>query len=339
MSTDHTSRIPEEVWAEAADDTPRARQAIERIWEITEGLEAPPVNIPDDETAWADVQARLAVPALNGKHRARDRAPERDEERLFSRLRWTAPLVGVVLLAIAGVLLWRQPVTIHVPIGEMHTVQLPDGSLVEMNSGSTIRFQRGFAAWPFVSSAERRVELEGEAFFEVQKSTDRPFFVLTANAETRVMGTSFNIWARAEGRVYETRVTLATGVVEVRSRTEDDRTVRLDAAGAMARIGAAVASGAAQEQATLDYVLSWRRRGFVFVSEPLSVILDELERRFGAEVTVEVDSLRDKEMTVLIARDATPESILSDVCLAMECRFRKTSQGYSIYEAGAPPTR
>ena len=105
----------------------------------------------------------------------------------------------------------------------------------------------------------------------------------------------------------------------------------------MARIGISGDGGGAQDMATLDHVMSWRRRGFVFIAEPMGIVLAELERRFDTHVDVEPADLLSQRMTVLIARDATPESILTDVCLALDCRFRKSSQGYTVYEAGTSP--
>lgn len=338
MTTDPASRIPEEVWAEVADGFAKTRPAMDRLWAFLDGGDAQRAPaVPDDDTAWADLEARLAVPLHHVSREASERPPARRDLRMTRFARWGAPMLGVMALALAGILWWRQPVMVHVAEGQMRTVQLPDGSRVELNSGSTLRFSRGMASWPGIPASERRVELDGEGYFEV-KHENRPFLVLTANAETQVLGTTFNVRVRRVGGLHHTQVTLASGRVEVRARGTREAVVRLEEAGAVARIGGGVAA-AQPERAPLDHVLSWRQRGFVFVSEPLHVILDELERRFDVDVAVEDPALRESRMTVLIARDATPERILTDVCLALDCRFQQTSQGYSVSHAGASPTR
>ena len=73
---------------------------------------------------------------------------------------------------------------IHVPLGQMSEVTLYDGTHVWLNSGTTLRYAGNFG------NGERRVELEGEAFFNV-KSGDIPFKVKIKNNEIEVLGTSF----------------------------------------------------------------------------------------------------------------------------------------------------
>ena len=330
MSTENPSPIPEDVWREAAGVPTSARPGIERIWELAGETEPAPVAAPDDDAAWADITSRLAVGS------AADRPPRSHGLAGTRRFRWVAPAAALVVVLAVGVVFWRQPVTVYVPAGEVAIVDLPDGSRVELNSGTRLRYARGFAAVPLFPDARRLVELEGEAFFEVTPS-ERPFVILTANAEAQVLGTTFNIWARGDETPFETRVTLVTGRVQVRGRAWTDEAVRLEKAGDMARIGGVIGGQVAPEAATLDHVMSWRRRGFVFIAEPMGVLLAELERRFGTAVEVEPAELTSRRITVLIARDATPESILTDVCLALDCRFRKSSQGYTVYEAGTPP--
>jgi ferric-dicitrate binding protein FerR (iron transport regulator) len=340
MSADSPSPFPDDFWQEAAKDDPGFREGIVRLWTLLEQAAPAEHVVPDDHAAWSDLQRRINSPAHNGHRLPTDRPAAAG--RAAARPRPLGRMVvatGLVVLVGAAFVLWHRPVVVYTPAGDVASVTLPDGSVVELNSGTTLRYPRGFAAWPFVSSSERTVSLDGEAFFDVVRG-DRPFVVYTANAETRVYGTTFNVWARTEGREYETRVTLASGQVGVRALGEGESVV-LREAGDMARIGAGEAEpqGIARETASLDHVLSWRQRGFVFIAQPLRAIVGELERRFGIVVTVQDVALLEQRLTVLIGRDAVPESILSDVCLALECRFRPTSQGFSIYEAGETPAR
>jgi ferric-dicitrate binding protein FerR (iron transport regulator) len=94
--------------------------------------------------------------------------------------------------------------------GRKSTIFLPDGSTVNLNSESTISYPEGF------SLARRVVHLEGEAFFDVAKDTDKPFVVKTRNLKIRALGTSFNV--RAYEGTGEVRIALATGKVEVYER-------------------------------------------------------------------------------------------------------------------------
>lgn len=101
-----------------------------------------------------------------------------------------------------------KPVVIHTPIGKTISFRMYDGSTVYLNSNSTITFYNHD-----VRNNERRVKLNGEAFFVVSKDKDRPFVVENHGNEIKVLGTSFNV------NGYDNRpkfkLGLATGKVEV----------------------------------------------------------------------------------------------------------------------------
>lgn len=95
---------------------------------------------------------------------------------------------------------------IHVPLGQMSEVTLYDGTHVWLNSGTTLRYNGNFG------NGERRVELEGEAFFNV-KSGDIPFKVKIKNNEIEVLGTSFAAVAYPDEDFCQ--VTLVEGAVQI----------------------------------------------------------------------------------------------------------------------------
>lgn len=95
--------------------------------------------------------------------------------------------------------------------GEVKKVDLPDGSQVWINAKSALRISDNFQ-----NKQQRYVYLdEGEAFFEVTKNPQRPFFVKTPNITTRVLGTSFNV--RSYKALGNSSVTVRTGRVQVNS--------------------------------------------------------------------------------------------------------------------------
>lgn len=76
--------------------------------------------------------------------------------------------------------------------GQRASVTLPDGTTVEINSGSTLEYPAVF------SKKERRVRIDGEALFDVAKDAGRPFLVETFAYDVRVLGTRFDILAEEE---------------------------------------------------------------------------------------------------------------------------------------------
>ncbi|MBV6646098.1 MAG: FecR domain-containing protein [Cyclobacteriaceae bacterium] len=90
--------------------------------------------------------------------------------------------------------------------GQKLEILLNDGTTVKLNSESAITYPEQFDA------GSRKVQLSGEAFFDVTRDKMRPFIVQTANAQTIVLGTSFNVTAFT---AQNTKVTVASGRVKV----------------------------------------------------------------------------------------------------------------------------
>lgn len=93
--------------------------------------------------------------------------------------------------------------------GQKKKVLLPDSTLVFLNSGSELSYNKQF------NEKDREVFLKGEAFFDVKKNTEKPFIVTTDSLYVQVLGTSFNVNAFADNK--EVAVMVKTGLVDVGS--------------------------------------------------------------------------------------------------------------------------
>ena len=100
--------------------------------------------------------------------------------------------------------------TLATPRGGRYMLTLPDGSKVWLNAASSIRYPTTF------TGKERKVEITGEAYFEVEKNAAMPFLVMVSGMQIEVLGTHFNIHAYGEEPVMKT--TLLEGSVKVGSR-------------------------------------------------------------------------------------------------------------------------
>jgi ferric-dicitrate binding protein FerR (iron transport regulator) len=98
-------------------------------------------------------------------------------------------------------------VTIKVPYGSRSMVNLADGSVVMLNSGTELTYPEKFAA------GKREVSLIGEAFFTVHSDVSNPFVVKTGDFEVQATGTQFNICSYPDDSF--ATVTLAEGKVNV----------------------------------------------------------------------------------------------------------------------------
>ncbi|MGI9174699.1 MAG: FecR family protein, partial [Rhodothermales bacterium] len=224
--------LPAEVQAQLRKRSAEDQRQAERVWHLLEDADAVPADVPSTDAAWTDLAHQLDAVSSQSPHaRTRDRLPQRRRPSL--RLIWAIGSLAALALLI-GLGWWMRPVSVTVPPGQTLTVELPDGSDVQLNSGSRLAYRRGFARWPFVPSAQRLVSLQGEAFFEVQPG-GRPFVVETFNAHVEVLGTRFNVRAWLESRTSATRVTLAEGKVRAVRRDAPGPDVVLSEPGQMAQ--------------------------------------------------------------------------------------------------------
>lgn len=232
-------------------------------------------------------------------------------------------LAAVILLLIAvSAIVWTQPRTYTVPYGKTVTRLLPDGTSVQLSSGSTLRFK------PFWGRSTRLVQLEGEAFFDVT-TTGKSFIVNTPNASIQVLGTRFNVKAWPDAANNQTTVTLEEGRVEVAALAAPDHIYELQP------LQTAIINGdvahPARSVSTMDTLLAWRTGGLAFDNESLASITAELERRFAVNLDLS-DALQNKRITYLEPEPASLHALLNDITQAYELAFRRTANGYEIFE-------
>ena len=101
------------------------------------------------------------------------------------------------------------------PSGQRAMVKLHDGTTVWLNARSTLRYPNHFAR------EERKVELDGEAFFDVEHNEHKPFVVSTEKLDIKVLGTKFNVFAY-KGRE-EFNTALLEGSVRVYERMNEEK--------------------------------------------------------------------------------------------------------------------
>jgi transmembrane sensor len=338
MSSDRSPDIPPPLRDRLRDEAAEERAALEAVWQRLGAMDRPQDDTPDPQAAWNALRARrpgidseteVSAPSPNG--RASDRRPAPPDRRRRRRWVWTAAAALLALVLVGG-WLWRRPVTVSAGAGQQRTASLPDGSTVELNSGTTLSYRRGFQAWPFVDAGRRIVRLEGEAFFRVDE-TSRPFVVETATARVTVEGTRLNV--RARPRVDSTtEVTLTAGRVRVAGRRAPDRAVLLDRQGLRTRVETADSAPAPPESAQTDHVLAWRRDGFAVSNRPLSQVLREIERRYDTTLRLH-DSVRRTTAPVSLyyPKPTDLSVILRDLCTALDLNYRPTNRGYEVFSA------
>ncbi|MFC5411929.1 FecR domain-containing protein [Larkinella bovis] len=162
------------------------------------------------------------------------------------------------------------------PYGQRKVVQLDDGSVIHLHSGSRLTYPAHFQA------DKREVGLIGEAFFDVKRDTLRPFTVRSGHLLTQVLGTTFNIKYRLNAETMA--VSLATGSVQVRQ-------IGGKRIGQTARLVPGEQLVYAEKNVNFevrpfdrDEVLGWQKGLLNFRKSSLSEVVEKLENWYGVRV-------------------------------------------------------
>lgn len=164
--------------------------------------------------------------------------------------------------------------------GNQYKLQLADGSKVWLNASSSIRFPAAF------TSNERRVEITGEAYFEVAHNPSRPFIVKVASAagtdggEVQVLGTHFNV------NGYDDEEMVKTTLLEGAVKFIKNNNMQLLKPGQQAR-AAYQTPGINISQADVDKVVAWKNGFFQFDGDNIENILRQISRWYDIDVAYE----------------------------------------------------
>jgi hypothetical protein len=186
--------------------------------------------------------------------------------------------------------------TISTPRGGQYQVILPDGSKVWLNSASSLRFPTLFAG------KERKVEMQGEAYFEIAKDASKPFIVAARATEVKVYGTHFNVMAYEDEEAQQT--TLLEGSVKVSSGSKSNMLVPGEQAVISKNSGIRVT-----DKVNLSEVVAWKNGYFEFKDANIEVIMRQISRWYDVKVKYQGD-IPAEQFTGKISRKVNASELL-----------------------------
>lgn len=171
----------------------------------------------------------------------------------------------------------EQMQTVSIPYGAKTKLSLPDGSLVWLNSGSTLSYSDNF-------SEKRQVLLKGEAFFKVQKSKI-PFEVNTDYGKIRVLGTVFNVLAYPESGFV---TTLVSGSVRVEGALKNQEQILKPGDQAQLEGNKLI-----KTKVDTELFTSWKDGKMILRREPFPSLMKRLERWFNVKIEYKPEDFKD----------------------------------------------
>lgn len=184
-------------------------------------------------------------------------------------------------------------------------VKLPDGSVVSLNAGSLLSYSED--DW----SQERKLKLDGEAYFDVVKGSD--FTVETDNGSIQVMGTEFNVFSRKD----ELEVGCFEGKVKV---TNSSNEIML-----LPGLMTESISGKSLEAVPFDHLSEfWLNGQFNWDNADLLSVFQELERQYG--VSFILPDLQNRKYTGSFKKSELND-VLNLICEPMNLVFSEQQNG------------
>lgn len=168
--------------------------------------------------------------------------------------------------------------TLFIPAGQRIKITLSDSTEVWLNSQTTFTYPAVF------SGKERRVSVEGEAFFSVSKNPEKPFIVCSGGAEMKVLGTKFNVRSYAGE---EMRTSLLEGLLQVYLTDSQNNGVILKPHEEVTINGNTMKVDSIPNN---DYFL-WTDGIYSFDNEPLGNILKRMELYYDVKIIVNDPSI------------------------------------------------
>jgi transmembrane sensor len=185
----------------------------------------------------------------------------------------------------------EQFATITVPAGKDYTIRLSDGTVVQLNCESSLRFPTAF------SNGKREIFVDGEAYIKVAPNAVMPFTVHLSNGKVEVLGTEFNVNNYNKERAV---VSLISGKVKVAN----------DANNLVLSPGlSGIISPKALSQGTFDEyeVLSWRTGVVIYNDAKLDSVFSDFPRLFGIPLIIDNKQSRDNRFNGGIDRSQSME--------------------------------
>ena len=237
-----------------------------------------------------------------------------------------------------------------VPYGGNAKYTMTDGTVVNLNAGSKLRFGSGYG------KTDRNVDLIGEGYFEVSKNELLPFNVVTSHLTVTALGTAFNVKAYENDPIIE--ATLVEGSIKIDKKNSEkgDEPIFLEpnqkltlvkSESALTEVGNTRAPGNGSIppvdvspvvlpnvqicSVDVEPVIAWKDNRWIFENQTLSLIAVEMERRYDVEIKIETERLKNTKFTGTVITEPI-EQVLEALSLVIPIDFEVEGKMVTITE-------
>lgn len=304
-------------WEATNEQNRSEADAIRQTWEMSADYELP-FELDYDADFQKVHQKIEGAKAANSDQKENTPSIAPDTQNKSNRRLWWSIAAGLALLITAGFLInnflnqstdsW-QTITAE---NEIKQIELPDGTKVKLNLGSSLSYLEGF------KGDNRNVKLKGEAFFKVTKDPNRPFVVSSDDLNVTVLGTAFNV--RDLGENDDAVVAVQEGKVRVENKDQAQQVILT------ANQTAFIQNKKLQKQGDQNLnQIAWHRESFRFKSVKLSEVIRDISNHYQVEIEIDNPFMEDCAITGSFNTETTIEKLLNAITSVHKIEVNKSS--------------
>lgn len=212
---------------------------------------------------------------------------------------------------------------IIVPEVKLFKVILQDGSVVWLNSKSTLTYPAKFKA------DSRRVTLDGEGYFDIRKDKSRPFVVNVTGMSINVTGTQFNVKAYKEDD--NVSATLVDGKISIGYKNESGSEQEYKLKQGEQSVLDKESGNIDVKEVNTSIYTSWKDGIYFFDKQRLESIMNDLGRWYGLEVIFMDDNAKNRVLSGKLNREETPEELLNTFAKLLPGHMKIEGKTVTIY--------
>lgn len=215
-------------------------------------------------------------------------------------------------------------VEVHSPLGSRSRITMPDSTLIWLNAGTTITYDKGYG------TNTRAVDLEGEAYFIVKSDSRHPFIVHTSDIDIRALGTRFNVKAYTEEK--SITATLEEGKIDINVpgsgfkkenillKPNENFIYNKKSSGNAEKMqilpGDPVSPEKVSPENSVNIIISnvktelytsWKDQRWIIEREPFNTLVPMLERRYNMKIIFQDPGIRDFKFTGTVENESIGE--------------------------------
>lgn len=312
-------------WLNSSAENQKLLESMKRVWSVKEEN----IETSDIKSLWKEVSDRIGNSEETEEQIIYKLPPQKEKKSLQSILfgenripilRYAAVLFVAVTISIFYFLVSDQIkngqdvqwTTIEVNNGEQYDLSLKDDTKLILDAGSKLQIPENYG------DEIREIKLEGEAYFEVTRNTEKPFRVYSSNAVVEVLGTKFNV--RSWEEIGKVEVAVAEGKVSLSSNMNIGEKVIL-AKGFFASLSEKGELNSSDD-VDLSKYLSWMKGEMFFDDVLVSEVIAQLERWYNVSFSLQDSTIMEDRLTVTINKKSLPN--------ALEVLTALTNTGYTL---------